>query len=114
VIKKYTDEKFVGPRAAKRPDLFLAQNVLNRRLLIEFKRPSHTLVRTDENQAEEYRDDLTPTFGDMDILVVGGKVDPLAGQRNAPNLKMLSYAAVFSAARAQSDWLVKELRTEPS
>jgi hypothetical protein len=61
-----------------------------------FKRPSHELSRDDENQAEKYRDDLTPEFGDMDILVVGGKIDTGMASRLAPNILMLSYMDVIS------------------
>lgn len=110
VIRKYTDEQFAGERADKRPDLFLAQNVLRKYLLIEFKRPTHTLKRNDENQAEQYRDDLTPRFGDMDILVVGRKVDEGMGGRHAPNIKIVSYVDVLSTARSQLSFLVDELR----
>jgi hypothetical protein len=110
VIRNYTEENFTGERKNKRPDLFLAQNVLRRYLLVEFKRPSHMLVRDDENQAEKYRDDLTPKFADMDILVVGGTVDAGMASRHAPNVKMVSYADVLSSARTQLAWLVAELR----
>jgi hypothetical protein len=109
-ILKYTNEEFTGDRAKKRPDLFLAQNVLRQYLLIEFKRPSHTLNRDDENQAEKYRDDLAPRFGNIDILVVGGKVDVGMGGRHAPNIKMTCYADLVSTARTQFGFLVDELR----
>ena len=95
VIRKSADEEFVGERADKRPDLFLAQNVLRQYLLIEFKRPTHTLKRDDENQAEKYRDDLTAQFGNMDILVIDGNVDVGMGGRNAPNVKMVAYMDVL-------------------
>ncbi len=110
VIDKYTDEEFSGGRADKRPDLFLAQNVSKRYLLVEFKRPSHKLTRDDENQAEKYRDDLTPKFGDMDILIVGGTVDVAMKGRHAPNVTMVAYVDVFSTASTQFDWLIAELQ----
>lgn len=109
-IKQYTEGTFSGPTASKRPDLFLAQNVLGRYLLIEFKRPSHSVDRDDENQAEKYRDDLTPRFDSMDILVIGGKKSPrLLAQYQRGDIKLLTYEAVFSAARTQLDWLIKQL-----
>jgi hypothetical protein len=110
VIRKYTDEEFTGERAEKRPDLFLVQNVVGHHLLIEFKRPSHILKRDDENQAEKYRDDLTPRFGKIHILVVGGKVDIGMGGRHAPDVKMVSYVNVVSSARTQLSFLVDELK----
>jgi hypothetical protein len=110
VISKYTDEKFTGNRAVKRPDLFLSQNISKKYLLVEFKRPSHTLTRDDENQAEKYRDDLKPKFGEMDIILIGKDVDRKANDRNAPDVQMLSYCDVISAARTSLDWLISELR----
>ena len=40
-LKKYTDEKFAGPRAQHRPDLLLLTQLGQRYKLVEFKRPSH-------------------------------------------------------------------------
>lgn len=113
-IRDYTDKKFTGERKNKRPDLFLAQNVLNRYLLIEFKRPSHKIDRDDENQAEKYRDDLTPDFDTMDILVIGGNVDSsIQKQYQRGDIRLLTYKAVFSTARTQLNWLVQQLTSAP-
>ena len=109
-IEEYKGEKFRGPNASKRPDLLLAENVLNHYLLVEFKRPSHTISRDDENQAEKYRDDLTPRFGTMNILVVGGKKNPtIQSQYQRTDTQLLTYEAIFSRARTQLDWLLKQL-----
>lgn len=114
-IKEYTDEEYKGPTASKRPDLFLAQNVLGRYLLVEFKRPSHSIDRDDENQAEKYRDDLTPRFGTMDILVIGGKKSSkLLAEYQRGDIKVLTYEAVFSTARTQLNWLIKQIAVSPS
>ena len=107
-IEQYTAQKFTGPNAPKRPDLFLAHNVLGHYLLIEFKRPSHTIDRDDENQAEKYRDDLTQQFDTMDILVIGGKKNRCRPNTGA-DIKWLTYEAIISAARTQLDWLVNNL-----
>lgn len=113
IIAEYCSKKFQGQRANKRPDLLLSQNVLGRYLLIEFKRPSITVGREDEAQAKEYRDDLTPDLGPMDILVVGGSVDPSMSAHYAENtVQFLSYGAVISNARTALNWLLKELATE--
>lgn len=69
-IEDYARAKFAGKRAAKRPDLFLAQNLRGGFLLIEFKRPSKDISRADQNQAAEYRDDLEPKFGQVEILLL--------------------------------------------
>lgn len=109
-IKRYCDQEFKGKRAAKRPDLFLAQNVLSRYLLIEFKRPSHTITRDDENQAEMYRDDLTPRFDPIDILIIGGSIDAsIQRQYGGQNIRLLSFNAVISTARTQLNWLIQNL-----
>ena len=113
IIAEYCSKKFRGQRANKRPDLLLSQNVLGRYLLIEFKRPSITVGREDEAQAKEYRDDLTPDLGAMDILVVGGSVDPSMSAHYAEkSVQFLSYGAVVSKARTELNWLLKEMATE--
>jgi hypothetical protein len=114
-IKHYCDEKFKGPRSVKRPDLFLAQNVLARYLLIEFKRPSHAITRDDENQAEKYRDDLMPRFSPIDILVVGGSVSSaIQRQYVGQDIKLLSFETVISTARTQLGWLIQNLQCPPA
>lgn len=40
LISNYCQQKFKGSRANKRPDLLLANDILNNYLIIEFKRPS--------------------------------------------------------------------------
>ncbi|HEV7282226.1 MAG TPA: ATP-binding protein [Pirellulaceae bacterium] len=109
-IESYTNSKYHGSRAKKRPDLFLSQNVLQEYLLIEFKRPSHALTRSDESQAESYRDDLTPKFGRMSILVVGNKASSaIQSQYNRDDVLLLGYEGVISTARTQLQWLIREL-----
>jgi hypothetical protein len=111
-ILDYTNEKLGGPRARKRPDLFLAQGVGNRYHLIEFKRPSHALVRDDQNQAEKYRDDLSKQFRPIDILIIGGKRSSgFPAEFDRPNVKVMTYESVISAARTQLEWLMKQLTT---
>lgn len=109
-IEEYLDLEHKGERAHKRPDLFLSQDINNKYLLIEFKRPSHALTRDDENQAIKYRDDLTPRFGKIDLLVIGGK----RHHGSSPyyehdDLKIMSYTSLISKARTQLDWLITQL-----
>jgi len=109
-IEEYTQTNFVGERAAKRPDLFLAQNLRGNYLLIEFKRPSKAITRADQNQAAEYRDDLEPKFGQIDILLLGkGRDSTALIQNDPPRMKVYGYEALISSARTQLDWLLKEL-----
>lgn len=110
VIEEYTHRKFTSERANKRPDLFLGHDFLNRHLLVEFKRPSETIGRDEESQAVKYRDDLTPDFGKIDIIVLGGHVDQkVSSHYERPDIKLMSYNSLISSARSQLDWLIKEL-----
>lgn len=109
-IQEYTDTKFSGKRAAKRPDLFLAQRLSGEYLLIEFKRPSDDITRDNQRQAAEYRDDLEPRFGSIEILLLGKARDATTQPHNdLPRLKVFGYEALVSAARTQLDWLLRQL-----
>ncbi len=109
-IQEYTDTKFTGKRAAKRPDLFLAQRLSGEYLLIEFKRPSDDITRDNQRQAAEYRDDLEPRFGSIEILLLGKARDTTTQPHNdLPRLKVFGYEALVSSARTQLDWLLLQL-----
>ena len=109
-IQEYTDSKFSGARAARRPDLFLAQRLSGEYLLIEFKRPSDEITRDNQRQAAEYRDDLEPRFGSIEILLLGKARDATTQPHNdPPRLKVFGYEALVSAARTQLDWLLRQL-----
>ncbi|MBV6498940.1 MAG: DNA mismatch repair protein MutL [Prosthecobacter sp.] len=112
-IEEYTSVKFTGDRASKRPDLFLAQNLRGGFLLIEFKRPSKAIDRQDQQQAQEYRDDLEPKFGQIEILLLGKERDVTATAKNdPPGLQVYGYEALISTARTQLDWLLAELKSD--
>ncbi|WP_121357381.1 Shedu anti-phage system protein SduA domain-containing protein [Flavisolibacter nicotianae] len=115
IVKKYCDKEFQGDRANRRPDLLLSEGQNGKYLLIEFKRPSHTISRDDENQAEKYRDDLFQYLGKvpMEIIVAGGKVDNRIDKDFiGKGIQLLSFSKVISSARTQLTWLLKEL-TQP-
>lgn len=116
IVNKYLNKEFVGERAQKRPDLLLNQNILNKYLLIEFKRPNHIVIRDDENQAVKYRDDLKTFIQDyIEIFVIGGKVDEkIDSKYTQENVKLLSFSEIISKATAQLNWLLKELKTKSS
>ncbi len=112
LIADWLDKEFVGHRADKRPDLFLAALGADRFLLVEFKRPSHAIKRDDENQAIKYRDDLQPLVPDrkIEVLVVGGGRDTgIATQYAATDLKVTSYVVLAAQAREELGWLVTQL-----
>ena len=109
-IQEYTDGKFVGERASRRPDLFLGQRLNGEYLLIEFKRPSKEISRDDQRQAAEYRDDLEPRFGSVEILLLGKARDSTTQPHNdSPRMKVFGYEALVSAARTQLGWLLGQL-----
>jgi hypothetical protein len=112
VVEEYMDKEFTGKRAAKRPDLFLAERLSGGFLLVEFKRPSHDLTRDDESQAAKYRDDLSRSFGkQVDLLLLGRKRSPdVNPQYDTPQCKALGYSAVVSSARTTMTWLLDSLR----
>jgi hypothetical protein len=110
IVSDYCDKEFKGARAKKRPDLFLGQSVAQQKLLIEFKRPSDTVGRDAEAQAKKYRDDLTPTHGSMNILILGGKVDgSMSSLYPSADTQFRGYMAIISEARTQLEWLLNRL-----
>lgn len=110
IIADYGEKHFTGKRAKNRPDLFLGQSINGRKLLIEFKRPSNSVGREAEAQAKSYRDDLTPSHGVMDILILGGAVDQsMASEYAVGDTVFRAYSAVIADARAQLQWLLNEL-----
>jgi hypothetical protein len=109
-IEEYTGKKFSGTRKDKRPDLFLAQDAQNQYLLIEFKRPDEEVGRDAEAQAKKYRDDLTPNFGHIAVMIIGGSVDAsMSAQYKEAHLQFVSYKRIISRARVSLEWLVREL-----
>jgi Histidine kinase-, DNA gyrase B-, and HSP90-like ATPase/VRR-NUC domain len=110
IVTEYTEKKFKGSRASRRPDLLLTTDPGDRYLLIEFKRPSHPISRKDELQAQEYADDLHKLLPakPFDLLVVGGKRQEKSNPQNdAPNMTVASYADIISLARHEVEWLLK-------
>ena len=69
--------------------------------------------RQDQRQAQEYRDDLEPKFGQIEILLLGkGRDVTAAVQNDPPRLQVYSYEALISTARTQLDWLLAELKSD--
>ncbi len=109
-IERYAGQKFTGPRASKRPDLLLAEDVQGRYVLIEFKRPDHSITRDDIAQAEKYRDDLRQWFERIEIVMIGaGPAASVDVSRLAPDVRVRSFTSVVSAARTQLRWLLRQL-----
>lgn len=114
-VEDVLGKMYSGADAANRPDLFLGETIERKYLLIEFKRPSKTVGRDDENQALKYRDALNKVLHNVqiDIIVMGKNVDvSIDSQNERRDVRFLSYSAVISTARTSLNWLLRELKTE--
>jgi len=109
VLQAYARERFTGPRASTRPDLLLLSRFAERYVLIEFKRPSHSLTRLNISQAEQYRDDLLKKFAPIHVWVIGKDYDSATAQNLAPNITIASYSHIVNRARQELGWLLQEL-----
>ena len=114
VIDKYSGERFRGERANKRPDLLLLGQFTQRYVLMEFKRPSHTVGRPDVSQAEQYRDDLTKQFSPINVWVLGGAYDSVMLEHLASGTRVISYGGLISQARQELAWLLQSLGVQAS
>ena len=101
-----------GDRADKRPDLFLTQNLNGERLLIEFKRPNHVLRFEDYQQSTAYRNDFHQNGIDhqINVILIGGKLgrDLSAQNLREPNVNIIVFDDLISAARRQYQWLLED------
>jgi len=114
-VEDYLEKKYSGKRANKRPDLLLSANFANEYLLIEFKRPNHSLRHKDYQQATAYRNDFVPyTNSEMKVLLVGGKrgQDLPPHYNIEPNSEVVIFDEIISNARNQLNWLLVELGGE--
>lgn len=108
IVEEFMTKEFVGPKAADRPDLLLFSGYESKYVLIEFKRPSHTITRKDQLQAEAYRDALR-NFRPMDIVLVGKGHDAALATDKPDYVRLISYSAAISRSRTELDWLLKGL-----
>ena len=115
-VEDYLGQKHTGKRAKKRPDLMLNVNYANEYLLIEFKRPSHSLKFMDYQQVTAYRNDFVPfTNSEIKILLIGGKrgTDLPTADNIERNTKVMIFDEIISNSRSQINWLLTELGGEP-
>ncbi len=102
VVEQYLGKKYKGDSAEKRPDLLLTQDMGERYLLIELKKPGHTLDRKDEAQGLEYRDELNLYLPNVkiEIIIMGGQIkNTISSQNQRPDVKYMSYQMMISNAR---------------
>lgn len=109
-VEEYTNNKYSGKRAKKRPDLILLNNINQDYLLIELKKYYYDLKLGDATQALEYGIDLRPYFGEIkEILVIGGKLPKDINKNDIPlNVTLETYDRVIGKARSEIDWLLNE------
>jgi len=111
-VEDYLGKKYTGKRAKKRPDLMLNINYANEYLLIEFKRPSHSLKYEDYQQVTGYRNDFVPfTSSEIKVLLIGGKRSKglPAAYNQEPNTSIIIFDEIISNSRNQINWLLTEL-----
>ncbi|MGR8999956.1 MAG: ATP-binding protein [Gammaproteobacteria bacterium] len=114
-VEDHLDKKYTGSRSNKRPDLMLSVNHANEYLLIEFKRPSHSLKHEDYQQATRYRNDFVPfTNADIKVLLIGGKrgSDLPPSNNMEANTSIMVFDEIISNSRHQLNWLLEELGGE--
>jgi hypothetical protein len=89
IVQDYAAKKYEGSRSRNRPDLILV-GLQERFLLIELKRPSHTVTRANIAQAEEYRDDLQAHLrnGQFRVLILGGSIERNMPADDRPNVRV--------------------------
>ena len=112
VLKRVFGSAPSSDRAARRPDLLLAESSTGDYVLFEFKRPSHPIGRDDLSQAEKYRDDLTPVLAGkrIEIVMLGnGVAQGVVTSNLAKDVKVLSFVGVVSGARTELEWIISSL-----
>lgn len=99
-------KKYNGEMASKRPDLLLNEDQNGTCLLIEFKRPAHSLNREDYTQATTYRHELTKYLGKpIKVLLIGGRRSPDFPMENRePDVAAMTFDDVIGTARRQIEW----------
>ncbi len=110
-IRNVLDKKYKGKKKLNRPDLLLGRTTSRKLVLIEFKRPSFTLIRDTERQALEYKDELGQYFGNqpIEIILMGGKIEKSIKDVQE-GIKYLTFLDLISVARNRLEWLINELK----
>jgi hypothetical protein len=111
-VEKYLHKKYAGEMYDKRPDLLLNEDLNGAFLLIEFKRPAHSLNFSDYQQATGYRHEFGKhTDKPIRVLLVAGKrsADFPQEPNREPEVRAILFNDVISTARRQLDWLLKQL-----
>lgn len=108
-VEDYLGAKYDGEKADKRPDLLLSENLNGEYLLIEFKRPKHSLNYADYQQATAYRHEFRK-YKDtrIRVLLIGGRRSPDFPTNNLePDTHGIDFDQLISTARRQIEWLLR-------
>ncbi len=111
-VEDYLQLKYKSQMSDRRPDLLLNEDLYGNYLLIEFKRPSHSLDHQDYLQAISYRHDFSKyTEKPIRIALIGGKrsADFPVESKREPEIRALLFNEMISTARRQLDWLLAQL-----
>jgi hypothetical protein len=104
-IEELLKQKYSGVQGTIRPDLLLNESLMGEFLLIEFKRPSHSLNYADYQQATKYRHELAGySAKPIKVLVIGGRIDGFPAREVEPGVNCLLFTDIISTARRQIEW----------
>lgn len=108
-IEDVLSTTYKGKNPDKRPDLLLNQNLSGEYLLIEFKRPDHSLNYDDYKQAIEYRHDFAKHItSPIRVVLIGGRLSrDFPKENREPNVDARIFSQVIASARRQVEWLLR-------
>ena len=109
-VEDYLGKKYKGKNASKRPDLLLNENLNGEYLLIEFKRPGHSLGHADYQQLTKYRNELLGSTGKpIRVLLLGGKKgkDLPVNEYVEKAMSIMLFKDIISTARRQITWMLR-------
>lgn len=114
IVESVLGGVYTGARASERPDLLLAENIQRQHVVVEFKAPSVPLNYDHYQQATRYRHELGAKLsGVIEVIVIGKSIDQAAAPaQREPNVQLVTYHGVISAARSQLNWLLAHLKQE--
>lgn len=113
-VEDILGKTYTGDKSERRPDLLLNENLSGHYLLIEFKRPSHSLNHDDYVQAISYRHELGKYIcAPIEVLLIGGNRSPdFPTKEKEPQVGVRLFSQVISTARRQVEWLLRADRGE--
>ncbi|WP_437716483.1 ATP-binding protein [Sorangium sp. So ce448] len=117
IVDKMLKSMYVGRRAKERPDI-IAKELMGDYVVLELKRPKHTVTVNDVAQAKRYRMELrrvVPNFRVMDVYVVGRQIDDGLREElkeSDKNTYALTLSEIVTSARFRLKYISDALRPE--